>query len=68
MGFVRSADLYIFSEIWSVISALSAHTCLSAGVIDLQDLYNQQDLYGPPESNMCDLYDLFIGMAYVRSA
>ena len=32
------------------------------GVIDLQDLY---DL---PGSNLCDLYDLFTGMGYVRSA
>ena len=43
-------------------------TCLSAGVINLQDLYNQQDLYDLPESNMCDLCDLFTGMGYVRSA
>ena len=37
-------------------------TCLSVGVIDLQDLYNLQDLC------LRDLYDLHTGMGYVRSA
>ena len=30
----------------------------SAGVIDLQGLYNLQDLIDIPVSNMCDLFDL----------
>ena len=44
-----------------------ACTCLSVGVIDLQDLYNLHDLYDLPEWDLCDLYVLYTGLGYVRS-
>ena len=49
MGSVQSADLHDLHK-----------KCFSVGVIDLQDLYNLQNLYDLPEWNLSNLNDLYL--------
>ena len=63
MGSVRSVHL----QRDRVFTICMICTRVSVGVVDLQDLYNIQDLYDLPEWTLCDMYDLYTGKEYVRS-